>query len=318
MNVQSAKPDALIEAYVSDVMKRLPMKQRHDVGYELRALLGEELRGRSAGAGRLPDHAMALDLLRGFGHPEEVAARYHPPGVPIIPGNATRWFAWGTVIGVGLQWATTLPIAIGSGEINWIGRWWVTAGLGALWWPGLLVTLTMIAAFIRQRWPGAPQLWNPKVVDRGHVNRPLYVLGLAASLIGIGLWVALAWWAIATPSDTPLARVFAFDADFLATRAPVVLLYWATGIVFLVVLITEGRWRKLTRKLNMGMKVACCIMLAWISFGGRVFVVDATNDGVVGALSLLIVVLLADVGWSLWRRREQIRAPNEGAARQGG
>lgn len=74
-------------------MKRLPVKPRNDVGYELHALLMEELRGRAADAGRLPDEAMALALSRAFGHPHDVAARYHPAGVPVIPVNATRMFA---------------------------------------------------------------------------------------------------------------------------------------------------------------------------------------------------------------------------------
>ncbi|MEQ1783996.1 MAG: hypothetical protein ABMA14_21775, partial [Hyphomonadaceae bacterium] len=265
MNTQVAKPDALIETYVADVMKRLPQKQRNDVGYELRALLADELRGRAGDAGRPADHDMALDLLRGFGNPDQVAARYHPPGPPIIPGNATRWFAWATFIGVGLQWATTLPMALAASDLSIIGRWWVTYGLGAFWWPGFLVTVSMIAAFIRQRWPAPHETWQPRIVDRDHISRPLYALGLAAALGGIGIWVALAWWATNTRDDTPLARVFTFDPDFLATRAPAVLLYWAFSIVLLMVLIIEGRWRKLTRGFEMGGKLACCIMLAWIS-----------------------------------------------------
>ena len=318
MSVQSAKPDDLIEAYVTDVMKQLPMRQRNDVGFELRALLMEELSGRAADGGRLLDGAMTLELLRAFGHPDDVAARYHPVGIPVIPANGTRMFAWLTFVGIALQWAVSLPTAIGSGEPNWVGRWWLTGGLGALWWPGLLVTLTMIAAFIRQRWPAKGEAWSPKLVDRGYVNRPLFLLGLVAALAGVGLWVALAWWATTTTADTPLARVFAFEADFLATRAPVVLLYWAINIVLIGVVISEGRWRRLTRRIDVGLKLACCIMLAWILFSGNVFVAETTNGPAVGILSLLIVVVLADLGWKLWRGRKQIYVPKDVAAQHGG
>lgn len=316
MTGQFAKPEALIESYVADVMKRLPTRQRNDVGFELRALLKEELRGRSADAGRLPDDEMTLQLLRGFGHPDEVAARYHPPGAPIIPANGTRAFAWASFIGVGLQWAGTLPAA--AGDLSGFGRWWTTYGLGALWWPGFLVTVTMIAAFVRQRWPAASDVWKPKRIDRDQINRPLYALGLAAALAGIGVWIALAWWAVTTTSDAPLAQVFAFDPGFLATRAPVVLLYWMASLVLLIVLILEGRWRDLTRMFDMGLKIACCMLLAWIAFGGRVFVAEATNAPVAGILSLLIIGLLADVAWTLWQRRERIRPPQDVPAQQGG
>ena len=311
----TAKPETLIDAYVGDVMKRLSSRQRNDVGLELRALLAEELRGRSADAGRLPDSAMALDLLRGFGHPDEVAARYHSPGLPVIPPSATRQFAWASVIGIGLQWAATLPAALG--DLTAFGRWWTTAGLGALWWPGFLVTIAMIAALIRQRWPVAVEAWKPKLIDRDHINRPLYGLGLAAALAGIGTWIALAWWAATTTSDIPLAHVFAFDPVFLAARAPVVLLYWTVSLVLLVVLILEGRWRDLTRRFDMGLKLACCIMLAWISFGGRVFVAETTNAPVIGILVMLIVGTLADVAWTLWRGRERFRALKDVTAQLG-
>jgi hypothetical protein len=317
MSARSLTPDALIEAYVTDVMKRLPRRQRNDVGFELRALLGEELRGRAGDAGRLPDEAMTLELLGGFGHPDEVAARYHPPGVPIIPPSQTRAFAWASFIGIALQWASSLPLAVASGEPNWIGRWWVTGGLGALWWPGFLVVVTMIAAFIRQRWPAASTAWKPKVIDPDHVNRPLYLLGMAGALAGIGFWVLLASWAMTTTSDSVIAKVFEFDAGFLATRAPMIALYWTLGLVLLAVVTFEGRWRSLTRKLNLALEIACCVMLAWLLIAGPVFVSPATDDGVKVGFAALLVMLLGKLVWTAWRPRSRIKAPHGIATHQG-
>ena len=318
MSAHPTSPDALIEAYVADVMRRLPWRQRHDVGYELRALLGEDLRGRAADAGRMPDEAMALDLLRGFGHPDDVAARYSPPGVPVIPPAHTAGFTWATVIGVALQWFITAPMAAEQTPgAAWLGRWWLTYGLGAFWWPGFLVSMALAAAFVRQRWPAAGEAWKPKVVDGDHVNRGLFAVGLALALAGIALWVALAWWATTTTAQTPLARAFEFDADFLATRAPVVLLYWTFGIVLLVIVTIEGRWRELTRRFDVALKLVCCAMLAWIVLSGRVFVTDVTNDSVEGAVWLIILAIAADVAWRWWRRRSRIRPPAEVNAQRG-
>ena len=36
-------PNDVIESYVADVIRRVPMKERHDIGMELHALLGEML-----------------------------------------------------------------------------------------------------------------------------------------------------------------------------------------------------------------------------------------------------------------------------------
>lgn len=301
--MSAAKPDDLIEAYVGDVVKRLPGRQRRDVGFELRALLGEELRGRAGDAGRTPDEAMTLELLRGFGHPEEVALRYHPPGPPIIPPQHSRAFMWATVIGVALQWSVSLPLHAGSGVYNWVGAWWTSYGLGAFWWPGFLVSVMMIAALVRRRWPAGAGAWTPRSIDRDHVNRPLYMTGLGLALAGVGFWIALAWWANAA-SYAIIPGIFQFDPEFMATQAPVVLLYWTASISLMVVVIIEGRWRRLTRRIDLALRVACCVLLTWIVFSGRVFVLDGTNEPTKGALVLLILALLLQAAWRLWRGRE--------------
>ena len=164
----SAKPDMLINAYVEEVVRRLPMRQRSDVGFELRALLAESLRERAADAGRAPDEAMTLDLLRGFGKPDDVASRYDTAAAVIIPAAQARSFLAVSLVGLALQWAVSLPPALAGGASQ-IGVWWVTAGLGALWWPGFLVVVAMIAALVRRRWPAsgsgspAPGFRQPRV-----------------------------------------------------------------------------------------------------------------------------------------------------------
>ena len=298
-------------------MKRLPGRQRNDVGFELRALLQEELRGRAGDAGRLPDEAMTLELLCGFGHPEEVALRYNPPGAPIIPPQHSRAFAWATGIGVALQWLVSLPMAAGSGVYNWIGQWWVTYGLGALWWPGFLVTVMLIAAAVRGRWPAKAETWAPKAFDSNHVNRPMFMVVLGLALAGVGVWVLVAWWSINNQATSVLARAFEFDVGFLAMRAPVVLVYWALAIAFVMLVIVEGRWRELTRRLEAGLNLACAAMLAWIVLAGPVFVQPAADSTTRGLIGLLAIVLLAQAGWRLWRGRSRIRTPDGVAAQKG-
>jgi len=303
----------LIEAYVVDVIRRLPRRQRNDVGFELRALLTEGLRDRAGDTGRLPDEAMALEHVREFGRPDEVAARYHPPGVPIIPPAQTRGFVWATLIGVGLQWAISLPMVFSGQtlpalpESSRLGAWWVSYGLGALWWPGFLVSVMIVAAWVRQAWPAATSDWKPKAVDQHRINRPLFVFGLAGALCGVALWVGIAWSVMTF--DNPFTRALAFDPVFLATRAPALLVFWAGGITLMVVLIIEGQWRDLTRRIDLGFKIIACALMAWFIFGGRIFVADPADQSVKGAMALIVLLMLGQLAFDAWRLAGRIRPP---------
>jgi len=68
----------LIDLYVAEVGKRLPLRGRGDIEAELRSTLEDMLEDRSKKAGRAADEAMMLDLLREYGPPDKVAGTYHP------------------------------------------------------------------------------------------------------------------------------------------------------------------------------------------------------------------------------------------------
>lgn len=81
------------------------MTDRNEVGLELRGLLTEMLEDRVLAAGHAAaNHAMVLGMLREFGTPAEIAARYRPPGMLVIPTKQTRSFAMLSIVGIGLQW----------------------------------------------------------------------------------------------------------------------------------------------------------------------------------------------------------------------
>lgn len=306
--------ESLIESYVLDITRRLPRRMRNDVAFEMKALLTESLRDRAGNAGRLPDEAMALALVREFGRPEDVAARYHPPGDPVIPPGHTTGFAWATVIGIALQWATTLPMMLsgqltpGLSESARFTAWWLSYGLGAFWWPGFLVSMMLIAHLVRRTWPARVSEWKPAGrIDRDHINRPAHMLGLGLALMGVAIWVLIAW--AVTTFDTPATRALAFAPEFLATRGLVLLLFWASGITLLVVLIVEGRWRDLTRKIDIGGKLVACVLMLWFILGGRIFVNDAADEMTKGCLWLIVLLVAGQLAFHVWRLRSRIRAP---------
>ena len=108
-------PDEVIEAYVNDVVQRLPRADRNDVAAELHALLREELKGR-AGDGEREDEVLALKLVREFGAPEDVAERYRQPGFVIVPATRSGRFAAFAFFGIALQWLITLPPVL---RVSW-------------------------------------------------------------------------------------------------------------------------------------------------------------------------------------------------------
>ena len=221
----------------------------------------------------------------------------------IIPAAQARGFFWASLIGIALQWAVSLPTAL-AGGVAQIGLWWLTGGLGALWWPGFLILVAMIAAQVRRRWPAGE--WSPRTIDRDRINRPVFSLGIAAALAGIAIWIASAW--VSATSIGPLAQVLAFTNEFLATRAPVVLLFWTVSIALLVVVLIEGRWRLLTRRLQLASDIASLALSVWFLVGGQIFVAIKTDAIAKAILGLVAAMIAASLVMGLWRNRSHVRS----------
>lgn len=69
----------LINRYVTEVGKHLPLlKGREDIEKELQSTLEDMLEERAETAGRSADEAMEIELLKGYGSPQKVAATYNP------------------------------------------------------------------------------------------------------------------------------------------------------------------------------------------------------------------------------------------------
>jgi len=97
----------VIDSYVHDVARRLPSRRRDDVAFEMRALLGEDLRTRGAAEGREPDADLALRLVRSLGRPSE-----RRPAT-------TRRSSWSTRATPGASARTAPPPGRGGGFACW-------------------------------------------------------------------------------------------------------------------------------------------------------------------------------------------------------
>lgn len=312
------KPDALIQSYVAEVVRHLPRRQRADVGFELRSLLTEELRGRASDTE--PDTEATLELLASFGRPAEVADRYRPAGFTIIrPADAPR-FAWVSLVGVAVQWVITLIAtytapATGAGDdwLSRLGTWWLSAGLGAFWWPGLLVSLSIVAAVIAARRGGDAPEWTPRaaaMLDRDSIRRPLYVLAIAGALVGIAALVAainLARWWPELPQ--PLLDAFVIDEDFLATRAPWALVLWAGTLASMIAVLVAGRWTRTTRLLAIVGNALWIVLLVWWVAAGPIFAQPYADSVTKGCLLLVAAICVLDLVFTARHLRQGIPEP---------
>ena len=310
-------PQAVIEAYVSDIARRLPRSKRSDVALELQALLREELEGKAADRGTAPDEAMALELVRASGTPEDVADRYRPAGFVIIPANGAGQFATIAFVGVLLQWLVTLPAALlkePGRELVMLGAWWTSHGLGALWWPSFMVTAAIIAGWMRHTWPPAqPTPWRPQKQDTGEINRALWTLGGIASAIGIAI-VTNASWIFGQLLSPPVATAFAFSPDFLPVGGAMVLLLWSLSACTYAIVFFEGRWRELTRRIELALTIVWFAGMTWLTLGPAIYVSPVTDEAAKGWLSLIALFILIDLGVKTYRYMKRPRIADALAA----
>lgn len=305
----------LIQSYADDVARRLPRKQRNDVGFELRSILTDELAAAAEMAGRAPDEDLALTVLRKFGRPEDTAGRYRPPSFTIIDPAQTRTFVTLAWSGVALQWLLTLPPVFMQTEtfagqsFARLGGWWVSYGLAAFWWPGFLVSWAVFAAWARHRWPQTSP-WKPRALDPDRVSRPALTTGLAFWILGASALIALPWF-IEQLKPYPVHDALVMDPGFLRHRAPWLLPFWTAEVAVYAWVIVEGRWRTLTRRLSLTWGLAICGLMAWFILGGPIFQAAPADKTCKFFLGLTLVFSLIMVAAQAYREQSRVRSPKD-------
>ena len=245
----------VIESYVSDVAVHLPRRERNDVAFELRALLGEELQARADAAGRAADADMATALANSFGRPVDVAARYRTPLTIIDPADGQA-FLRATLIGLAVVWSLGLwkclrePSGSDAGLLGALGAWWGGTVIPSLWWPGVLVVCFGLAAWTRRRSSNRAD-WKPRAADRIPGNRATLALGILGILAGVFLLLDprlvldLFWGGRAAPEAY---QALTYTETFRQRQGPYLLVLVLLNIPLLVSAIATGRRSAIMRK----------------------------------------------------------------------
>ncbi len=308
----------VIESYVTEVAAQLPRKQRNDVAFELRALLNEDLQGKAEATGRAADAAMATELLRAFGRPKDVAARYRPTLTIIDPADG-HYFLRATVIGLAILWGVGLWIALrqpvdsASDLLRALGQWWGTTVIPSLWWPGLLAVGFGAASWARRRWPQTSE-WKPRAANRIRGGRAAMVMGLAGILCGLFVlldprWVLDFFW---DGQAAPAAyEALTYTDTFLRRQAPFLLVLLLLNIPLYITVIVRGRWSALLRRLQMGLGLADSAVMVWTVVDGPIFIAPSSDRVAKFFMVLIVVFVLIAIGIELYRSVRP--APSYGA-----
>ncbi|WP_433061937.1 HAAS signaling domain-containing protein [Dactylosporangium sp. CS-033363] len=273
----------LIERYVADVVALLPRRQRHDVAMELRTLLHEE-------AGDAPD---VPEMLRRFGHPAEVAARYGTPVALIDPVDTRRFLtlaAGGTVI---IQLGAFLgelikPVRDFRGAAD--DAWPLVFG-----WLGVLFAVFAAMAWWRRRHPAR---WRPRPLPTDRINRTGRLFAVAFYLLGtVILLDPAAALRLVTGGRAAQAAydAFAYDPAFLRYRGPVLLALLLSGIALQVVLAWLGRWRAPLQTADLVYSLVLAAGLTWI-IATPIFTAGPTDELMREACALTVLGALIDLG----------------------
>ncbi|GIF48796.1 hypothetical protein DFJ67_0931 [Asanoa ferruginea] len=280
--------EELIDAYVADVARLLPRSQREDVAAELRALLREELAGSDD----------PLARLRAFGRPGDVAARYGQPSTVVDPADGRR-FVRLTVIGVVVIWL------LGAISADGVVDWYQAYGIAALWWPGFLVVAFGLTGWARRRWP-ARFLWRPRKSTAGFVNRPGRIAAFAFWTAGAVVLVSAAWLLERLGAAPQAVQALTFDPDFARFPGPLVLALLVAELAHHLTVTIHGRWRPVTRDIDVALGLLTCAALIGVLFAGPVYLSTEANQIVKFAIAVIVAVSLVDLLIKVRRRPQPV------------
>jgi hypothetical protein len=292
-------PREVIESYIADVAERLPPHGRADIACELHALLTDDLRGRSKSACRPADETMARELITDFGRPDDVAARYRPAGLTIIPPEQSGVFLTAAMVGVAMQWAVGIAAALvrikaGAHVPTVLSEWLVSWGIGALWWPGLMLACAAAAAWLaRRRWSDSSA--DGSTTGSHGVNWTIASIGLPLAVLCTLFYAAPGWFVgPIVPADFD-ATWATYTEEFRALRLPALLVAMMGNLVVLAIIAIKGHESRAVRRLGIGLGLGGIAITTWCVVGGAMFVLEPVDTIARVVLALFVFFALIDL-----------------------
>jgi len=276
----------LIDRYAHEVGQYLPHRLRADVEAELRSLLTDSVEEKALLGGVPADDELAAKVLREFGTPKDIAARYAPEPQYLI--GPRLYPAYRTAVRIMLPVLAAVVLALvvvgrfqNPGEPPSVVP--LVRATGSFLWSALvnLGIMTLVFALveraIRQR-EAAGKAWDPSALPP--VNDPdrisyfgrifaLYAIAALALLFNFFPdWVAVY---VFRNND---ASVYPLLTPAFGRYLPLINTWWALAFILNLAVLRRGRWTRTSRWADVGLEVFNAVILLLIVVGPPVFHYD--------------------------------------------
>lgn len=130
--------------------------------------------------------------------------------------------------------------------------------------------------------------------DKDAINRTAWTFNALAALTGIAI-VFSAPWSLPNLLPPAAAEAFRFNPDFLPVGAVLVGVLYLLNAILFVVVFSDGRWRDVTRHLDLALTAVWGAALLWLVLGPRIFLSATTDQATkdwIGVVMLIVIVSL--------------------------
>lgn len=321
----NAREPELVTRYLASIQRRLPPANALDVSAELREAILSAIEAKEDTLGRAANADDIGQVLKEFGHPVVVAARYGG-GDYVIGPKYYPWFWYVQRIAVGAALAIAFGIsairALGSEEPMRVVIRGLNGAIEAGVWAFGVVTILFVLAERFKFDMGWAEKWNPKDLPRDQVRQPK---GLLESGLTVAFDVVfLLWWVkiVQFPNQLPMrdgaSAAITFSPGWDVVYMPVLVLAAGILLVHLMDLVRPA-WTPLRSVLSI-VGHAAGLGVLWVLFraqplvmvtpisgadAGEIERVTRVVDTVVslslGVAALIWTVTIGIEVWRLWK-----------------
>jgi hypothetical protein len=297
---------------VNEVGQHLPRKTRSDIEMELRSLLLDTLEEQSNGE---PTPKIAAELLREFGHPEEIAAQYRPEesliGPKLFPTYKVVVTITISIIGVlhVLGLGFTLWQGSGADLIKDALSFSFSFGRSAIINAGIVTLIFAIIERVADDSLKLPQkkaeAWDPfalpPVKDPDRINRAELAVGIFFSLLFLS-WLNFFpnWFGGVNFGEEDPWFLALVTAEFIAL-IPLLSVSLLMDAVLKTLVFIQGRWNRVTRWLEVGSEAFGLYVIYRIFSLEQISTVPPFTIISKSILAIVIIVVIIEIFSKLYR-----------------